>query len=148
MAAADGQNYADSPCKIYHWQHKERGYTVSLNLCTWVVVSCCCKAARSPEECILLWRAVVSEAPGIETGADVCLLPELAASSAVLCSREPPAAGLAWLLLSRECLLLAACCVRAYASCTAETWHLQGTRDTKQGGAGPCHSQFWQIAVC
>ena len=74
-------------------------------------------AARSPEECILLWRAAVSEAPGMDTGADVCLLPEPAASSAMLCRREPPTAGLAWLLVSRERLLLPACCVRACASC-------------------------------
>ncbi len=87
--------------------------------CTWVVVSCCCMAAKSPEECVLLWRAVVSEAPGMETGADVCLLPELAAFSAMLCRREPPAAGLLWLLTSSERLLLAACCVRACASCMA-----------------------------
>ena len=56
----------------------------------------------------------------METGADVCLLLELAPSSAMLCSREPTAAGLTWLLASRERLLLAACCVRAYASCTCE----------------------------
>ena len=86
-------------------------------LCTWVVVSCCCMAARSPEECILLWRPPASEAPGIETGSDICRLLELAVSSAALCRRKPPAEGLGN-LDSTEGLLLAACCVRAYTSCT------------------------------
>lgn len=83
-------------------------------------------AVRSPEECILLWRAPVSKAPGMETGADDCRLPELeAASSGLACRRELPDEGFGRLLVSRECLLLAACCcVRAKASCAGATCHL------------------------
>lgn len=106
--------------KISKSREKQNLYVNAVHtkgLCTWVVVSCCCMAARSPEECILLWRPPASEAPGIETGSDVCRLLELAVSSAALCRRKPPAEGLGN-LDSTEGLLLAACCVRAYTSCT------------------------------